>query len=551
MKVRNWWTKSNLNLPLCRFTGCKLKLYKSENVDYVCSYFNCYPMVDTLHLRNSCQPSIQLMNPDSIIVPSKRTQPKGRPYKTIKITPPAQLQSKWYFTKDIATTGLLLLTTTICSLDHYFIASNAENNNVGFKSLNTKYINKHNFGSTSEYGWVPWIEGTTQKTFWVHKSAHPNRADISTLYVYDCIYLGNASTYQPGRTPTQSETMTQYLENYKNWGNLFYHTYLHGEALILVCTKNFTEIKNFTRSSLTNATNGFTILTEPIYLYCRYSPDIDTGIGNLTYLLPSIRDTNNWEPQNNENLKHGGFPLWITFFGWLDWIRKGKFVVHVDDFYTVVFKSQFITPKLDYYCPIDEDFYNNKSPYQQNEGEIVPSDHSNWNPHVRFQQQTLENIVQAGPGTAKFPHGTKSVEAKCKFSFYFKFGGCPPKMETITDPTKQEKFPIPHNEQSMYPLQNPSQPPETFLYNFDVRKDIITKTAAKRIKSDWQTETTLLSTAGKWSPEILCTDESTKTSSEEEEDSENEEATLLHQLNRYRRKRKRLQYKLLSLIQQE
>ncbi len=101
-KVRNWWTTTNQNLPLVRYTGCKLKLYRSENVDYVCNYFTCYPMLNTLHLNNSMQPSIQLMNPDSIIVPSKRTKPTGKPYRILKIKPPAQMQSKWYFTADIA-----------------------------------------------------------------------------------------------------------------------------------------------------------------------------------------------------------------------------------------------------------------------------------------------------------------------------------------------------------------------------------------------------------------------------------------------------------------
>lgn len=551
LKIRNWWTKSNNFLPLCRYTGCKLKLYKSENVDYVCSYYTCYPMVDTLHLHNSCQPSIQLMNPDSIIVPSKRTQPKGKPYKTVKIPPPSQLQSKWYFTQDIAKSGLLLLATTICSLDHYYIASNAESNNIGFKTLNTKYINRHNFGSTAEYGWIPWQEGTQQKTFWVHRSAPATTVNTDQLTLGDCIYLGNASTYQPGSYVNSKSLITEYLSSYKNWGNIFWHQYIQGEALILVCTKSFAQIKQFNKDTKLTASNGFTPLTEPIYLYCRYSPDIDTGTGNLAYILPNVRDTNNWDPPNSENLKHGGFPLWILFFGWLDWLRKAKYVVHLDDFYTVVFKSPFITPKLDFYCPLDEDMLNNKSPYQDQEGLIVPSDTSNWNPHVRFQQQTLENIVQAGPATAKFPHGTKSVEVKCKSSFYFKFGGCPPKMETIADPTKQDKYPIPNNQQQLYSLQNPSQPPETFLYSFDVRKDIITKPAAKRIKKDWQTETDLLSTTGKWSPEPVYAEPSPEATSEEETDSENEEEALLLKLQRYRNKRKRLQLKLLSLIGQK
>lgn len=551
LKIRNWWTNSNKNLPLCRYTGCKIKLYKSSNVDYVCSYYTCYPMLNTLHLTNSCCPGIQLLNPESIIVPSKKTEPKGKPYKILKVGPPAQLKTKWYFTQDLATQGLLLLTTTICSLDNYYISSMAENNNVGFKTLNTKYINRHNFGSHSEYGWIPWVSGTNIKTFWVHPTAPLNTVTITDLYFKDLIYLGNASTYQPG---TQVSAKNEhYLEDYRNWGNLFWQRYINGESLLLVTTENdWSIIKNWCKNSsqkLTTETK-FSIITEPIWLYCRYTPDTDTGIGNRSWVLPTLRDTKDWTPPESENLKHGGFPLWVMFFGWLDWIRKANFVLHFDDYYCIVFQSRFVTPQLDYYVPLDDNMFENRSPYQPEEGDIVPDDTKNWNPHVRFQQVTLENICEAGPGTAKFPGNAKSVEAKCYYKFYLKFGGCPPKMETIENPTSQGKWPIPNSEQHIYSLQNPSLPPESLLYRFDTRKDLLTKAAEKRIKTDWSTETTLFPTTGHWGAEIHPT-ESPETSSKEEEDSENEEETLLHQLQRYRRKRQHLQRKLLYLMQKQ
>nr|UGV34302.1 MAG: ORF1 [TTV-like mini virus] len=555
LKVRNWWTNTNRNLPLCKYLGCSLKLYKSENVDYVCSYFTCYPMVNTLALTNSCCPGIQLMNPDSIIVPSKRTEPKGKPYKRVKIRPPAQLESKWYFTQDLAKTGLLLFTCTACSLDHYFISSSAESNNVGFKSLNTKYINRHNFGSTTTYGWIPYIEGTNQKTFWAHKNAAPATEQIQNLFFKDLIYLGNASTYQIGDTVETkwiSSSNNTYFDSYKNWGNIFWQGYINGEALLLVCTEsNWETIKTWAKDKTKKLTTDtkFTKLTEPLWLYCRYTPETDTGIGNQSYILPNVRDDKNWDPPTSENLKHGNFPLWIMFFGWLDWLRKGKFVIHMDEFYTIVFKCPFITPKLDYYVPMDDSMFENRSPYQPEPGDIVPSDTNNWNPHVRFQQVTLENICACGPGTAKFPHGTKSVEAKCYYKFYFKFGGCPPKMEQVENPTTQGKWPIPGTEQQIYSLQSPSLPPESLLYRFDTRQDLITKRAAKRIKTDWGIEKALFSPSGEWTTPIQPA-ESPETSSEEAEDSENEEETLLHQLQRYRRKRKHLQLKLLSLMHQ-
>ncbi len=34
-KCRNWWTGSNIDLPLCRYKGCSLKFYQCKWTDYV------------------------------------------------------------------------------------------------------------------------------------------------------------------------------------------------------------------------------------------------------------------------------------------------------------------------------------------------------------------------------------------------------------------------------------------------------------------------------------------------------------------------------------
>ena len=33
LKSRNWWTKSNCDLPLIKYTGCKIKLFRATDVD--------------------------------------------------------------------------------------------------------------------------------------------------------------------------------------------------------------------------------------------------------------------------------------------------------------------------------------------------------------------------------------------------------------------------------------------------------------------------------------------------------------------------------------
>nr|UGV33918.1 MAG: ORF1 [TTV-like mini virus] len=543
--VRNWWTKTNNNLPLCRYTGCKIKLYRSENVDYVCSFFTCYPMLATLHLYNSCQPSLQMMNPESIKVPSKRTKPLGKPYKILKLKPPAQLTNKWYFTADLAKTGLLLLTTSLASFDHYYISSTSENNNTGFKSLNTAFFIHHNFQQPGNEGYKPWTEGTQQKTLWAAPRWPQQQNQQQNYKVRDLIYLGNTSTNQIG-SPI-GDSPTTYFQNWKNWGNIFYHTYINEEETILVSTLPLDTIKNQAQSNSQIGT-GFQTLTQPLLIDCRYSPDKDTGTDNQCYIVSAVRETTHWDPPQSDKIKHYGFPLWLLFYGWLDWLRKLNPVVHLEDHWTICFQSKYITPKLPYYVPIDYDFLQNKSPYQTEPGFISTEDNNNWNPHVKFQQQTLEKICFTGPGMPKLGNA-KSVEVKCEYIFYFKYGGCPPKMETITDPTKLPVYPIPNNNDELYSFQNPKLPPESYLYHFDVSKDIIKDSAAKRIKRDFSSEKTLFQTTGRMQPGIQISPETTPEATDQETDSEKEEETLYQQLKQCKRKRKRLQLKLLTLME--
>ncbi len=270
-----------------------------------------------------------------------------------------------------------------------------------------------------------------------------------------------------------------------NWGNPFHQANLKdNDYRLLVTTKPLdtliTQATYPTKDSKLKVAD-FTFVTEPLLIRCRYQPDKDTGNKNILYIKSNVRDETGYTPPTSENLQIFGFPLWLLTFGWLDWIRKANIVVHLDRNYTIIIKSDQINPTLDYYLPLDEDFLNDKSPYESESHVVTDSDSINWFPQVTFQHQTLEHFTQTGPGIAKLG-SKKSVEAKLEYRFYFKWGGCPPKMEKITDPTTLPVYPVPNNNESIYSLQNPEINPSTFLYNFDVRQDIITKQLQKDLK---------------------------------------------------------------------
>ncbi len=97
--ARCFWTKTNRELSLCRYLGCQLTLYQSSNTDYVFSYSNELPLESSLAMYNTMQPSMHQMTKHSILIPSKTTKPKKRPYIKIFVPPPTQLTNKWFFNK--------------------------------------------------------------------------------------------------------------------------------------------------------------------------------------------------------------------------------------------------------------------------------------------------------------------------------------------------------------------------------------------------------------------------------------------------------------------
>lgn len=551
--ARNWWTKSNKNLPLVRYRGCTLKLYRSHSVDYVVNIHNCWPMLATNELYMSCQPSMLMMNYKAIFVPSKLTKPGRKMYKRVRIPPPGQLENKWYFTKDLSTIGLVMITASAASFDNYYIATNNESNNISFVSLNPHFWRRHDFQQPGIDGYATQIEGTTQKHIWATNIAD-HQHNVTKLTYQNLVYLADTTNYKPGTfmTTTTNNKVRPFISDHKNWGNPFYTNYLNGDDDILVSTKPLGSfITDTTDITEKLKTENFQFISQNMMYTCRYSPDRDTGHNTRVYLKSNVRETTGWEPPHKSELIAEGFPLWLVTFGFLDWQRKLGEAINIDRDYLLVIESPFIDPQLPYYIPLDYDFIHGQSPYPPHDQtqHIRPPDQTKWFPCTYFQHQTIEQIVQTGPGIAKLG-GRKTVEAKIEYSFKFKFGGCPPKMEKVDNPTEQPTYPVPNNNSEMSSLQNPNWDPQQFLYTFDVRKDILTKTAAKRIKKDWKSEKCLFADAGKLQPEAATALQTPETSSEET-DSENEEETLLQKLRLQRRKRKRLQYKLLQLMKQE
>nr|UGV35924.1 MAG: ORF1 [TTV-like mini virus]UGV35989.1 MAG: ORF1 [TTV-like mini virus] len=535
VKARNWWTKSNCMLPLIRYRGVTLKLYRTESFDYIVNIHRCYPLVANDLLYMSTQPGIMGLTKRSIHVTCRKSSSNKKPYKRVRVLPPTQMNTGWYFQKDLANFPLLIITSTATSLDRYYLSSPAQSSTIGFLSLNTQIFQYHDWQRFPTSGYRP----NDDMYLWGHHTLEDPKLE-------ELIYLGGTSTLTEG-TPIKLHH-DSYATNPGYWGNIFLGHYLGGDYIVFKTSKTIQEVVTAARNTSTTVSQWghMSKLTNPLLIECRYNPFADKSKNNKAYVVSNLGDHTKWDPPPDKpNVLRQDLPLWLLTWGHLDFLRKGGIVSQVDINYIYTIQSDFIqsTPKLKYYVPLDDNFTSDpqQSPYI---GTLNASDRLHLYPKVTFQIKTINNIASTGPGTIKLQK-QQSCEAHMEYIFHFKMGGCPAPMEKLCNPSDQPKYPIPNFKQQTTSLQSPTTAIQTYLYNFDERRGLLTKEATKRIKKDYGTETDSIQFAG--SAMDLPTPyegppETDQTSSEEEE----EETTF--QLLKLRHKQQQLRHRILKLI---
>lgn len=179
--LQSLWTKSNAGLPLVRLLGFKFKFYQSKFDDYCVVYDNCYPMVDTPHTHADSAPGRMLQKQKKIIIPSRQTQTRKKPFKKIFVKPPAQFTNKWYFQRDICKIPLLMLTTTSLDLQQPFAPSNVQNNNILIKYLNPNIFKNNNFQEYSRTsGYSP--KSLNGEPYYLYADPSGQNMDITTKH---------------------------------------------------------------------------------------------------------------------------------------------------------------------------------------------------------------------------------------------------------------------------------------------------------------------------------------------------------------------------------
>nr|UGV37067.1 MAG: ORF1 [TTV-like mini virus]UGV37385.1 MAG: ORF1 [TTV-like mini virus]UGV37456.1 MAG: ORF1 [TTV-like mini virus]UGV37781.1 MAG: ORF1 [TTV-like mini virus]UGV38523.1 MAG: ORF1 [TTV-like mini virus] len=472
----NWWNVSNKHLNLVKYRYVTFKLYRQQFVDWVFTYQRDHPMEVTKYHYPSTHPQRMLMYHHKIIVPSYQSAPhKKKPYIKIRLKPPNEMINKWYFQQQFASYNLIMCTAVACSLNNMFINPGAQSNNITLLCLNTKFFTQKNF----EY--PPPTTGYRPNST-MYQYGDPTLEYGQTPVKENAIYLGNSEINTEG-IQIKNNSVTSYGKNY--WGNPFYHRYLKEEYLTYISNKPYTELLA-NNGNLTDVQ----IQIEPKVFHCRYNPLKDTGEGNEVYWLNTHGTEQGWDTIPDPDLVMRGFPLWLMLWGWEDWTRKLGKAKKLDEEWVLVIKSRFIEPKLPAYVALSESFVNGNAPYNQPPSEIDILDSKKWYPRWLFQKEAIENLLMSGPSVCKAPN-IKNIQAHLQYDFSLKWGGNPAYIESITDPAQQPIYPSPIGNLLSNEINNPESSIYNELYNFDIRRDMLTKKAIDRLTKDSSSDYTL------------------------------------------------------------
>lgn len=535
---RNKWTRSNNDLPLCRYLGCKFIFYQSQDMDYIVTYDTQLPLRSNLDMYQTMQPSIHGLLHHKLIVPSRKTYPKKKPYYKVKIKPPTQLQNKWYFQFDLCKTPLVQIRTSATSLQQFYQPIDSESNNITLTFLSTVIQNRNIKG-------YPLTTGYSNRThnndkvylFTTRESGDPMKTKIKKL-----IFLGQTKRAVLGEEVEKFKSTSQPTYDEKQWGNPFFWEILKGSYPVLQSKMTVaTLITKANTEELINQQTQYPFSIVQLTDEIRYNPMRDWGKDNQIYIYPLFKDGEGWDPPTEDLYSQTistSLPLWLLPFGYTDFMQRAHSFQRFDTDYIVVIQTTYDRNLKKNMVLISDSLIEGTSP---NEDELNPLDEDRWYPCIQFQLEMLNTLVKCGPGTVKIPPD-KTYQCQTKYTFYFKWGGNLPPMSSIQDPIHQPTYPIPNNFGQTIALQNPESNPEHILYNFDERRGMLTTKAIKRILKDEEFKKPFITDPE--SGHIPPVQTTSKETQEESSKKKKKTQTLINQLIKQRRK----QHQLKQLI---
>nr|UGV44873.1 MAG: ORF1 [Torque teno virus] len=502
-KHHNRWSRSNVDLELIRYKGCKFTLYRHPEVDFIFGYNRKWPFTDSLLTCPALQPGIQLatMKKRKIILPSYKTKPKGPIKKTIRIKPPTMFTDRWYFQNDFRSVPLVTTEAVAASLRFPMCSPQTDNICIYFQVLGNWYNTacsispshldnnytafKNHLNNTYNAA-----AGTTQP------KSGPTGTVFNTFKTQEHVVDPKWETYKQQNPPSASTN--KYYQVSSLWGD---HVYTENivNAFFQNADKmwNARQNKTFSEAKSLNHKTGFyssIFLSRErlspdfpgIYKEVVYNPQNDKGIGNKVWI--------DWCTKNDTQFRDvpgrltiADVPLYAALLGYEDYCIKYYHDKGLAKEVRVTIQCPYTEPPLfdkdntDMgFLPYDYNFGNGKMP--DGNGYIPMEYRFKWYLCMFHQKNWMNDIVQCGPFA--YQGDQRSCVLMCKYKFNFLFGGNPIPQQTLKDPASQPTFPVPGAGPLLSRLQitNPRLQEEGYLLRkWDIRRGFFGHKAIKRM----------------------------------------------------------------------
>jgi len=388
------------------------------------------------------------------ILLSQASKPNGKLVIKIKIKPPKQMLTKWFFQQQFYKYTLVNLVASAASLRYPNISCQAQSQMITIYYLNPDFWPTPNWAQAIEAPWKNIPTQTLPCYFWYKdKSGALKRFDLNF-------------------TKSGKEGYYQSINRDGGWF----------DPRVLNAVKY---------SATSTEPPGPGYAQKPIWT-ARYNPNQDKGLGNKVYVI-SVLGHDYRPPTTQHNWVITDIPIWLALWGmwnYLQYETKDKaFFTHM----MFVLQSDAIKPitqagKTNYYPFIDLSFISGNMPYEEYLDENAKK---LWYPTAMKQTETINAIVESGPFVPRLSNIKESTwELNYKYKFYFKWGGPQIHEKPIDDPQHQGFYPVPDTIQQALQISNPKKlAPESILHNWDYRRGFITTTAFKRMQEHLETDT--------------------------------------------------------------
>lgn len=406
------------------------------------------------------------------ILLSKQTKPNGRLKLKLKIRPPKQMITKWFFQKDFCPYGLVRLSATAADFNYSNIGWSAQSTVSTFYALNISFYQVSNWAQNtgSQLGYVNIM---TQKfPLWFKYSERGKT-------MWYC--------YNPRDTILTAKYGNSYLRSVSYQDGLFNPRILFASEV----RAGGTALDQGKTTTDTEPPNTDKIAQLPL-IPLRYNPQADHGAHNCIYLT-NILGGSYTKPALSTNLQFNNVPLWMATFGYWDFILQHQADKGVYLHSLFVFQSESLetlnqATKTNSYPLIDPEFATGKLPWDEYLGESAKQF---WYPTANWQKGSLNSITASGPLVPKFNDQKASTwELNYSYKFFFKWGGPQVQDPQVEDPCTRNKYPVPDTIQQGIQISNPEKAhTSSLLHEWDFRRGYITSTALKRMSEHLETDT--------------------------------------------------------------